>query len=59
MQELSNSSFAIKLSSELPPDPIFVDKFRRAPTRGYYLSAMETKIALKNAYRYQKTALGH
>ena len=42
----------IKLSSELPPDPEFNPKYRRAPNRGFNLTEKETVIALKNALRY-------
>jgi urocanate hydratase len=42
----------IKLSSELPPDPVFDPTIRRAPDRGFDLNEMETVIAVKNALRY-------
>jgi urocanate hydratase len=42
----------IKLSSELPPNPEFNPKYRRAPNRGFNLTKRETVIALKNALRY-------
>ncbi|MGB5911417.1 MAG: urocanate hydratase [Promethearchaeia archaeon] len=42
----------VKLSEELPPDPIFKEGIRRAPNRGYTLSKKETELALKNALRY-------
>jgi len=42
----------IKLSDELPPDPVFKEGIRRAPNRGYNLNHNETIIALKNALRY-------
>ena len=42
----------IGLSAELPPEPKFEPGIRRAPHRGFELSAPETIIALKNALRY-------
>ncbi|RDE12679.1 MAG: urocanate hydratase [Candidatus Thorarchaeota archaeon] len=42
----------IKLSSELPPDPVFDPKYRRAPNRGFNLGNQETVLAVKNALRY-------
>jgi urocanate hydratase len=42
----------IKLSSELPPNPVFEPNIRRAPNRGFDLSPRETVIAVKNALRY-------
>ena len=42
----------IGLSHELPPEPKFKLGIRRAPHRGFALSAPETIIALKNALRY-------
>jgi len=45
-------AMTIKLSSELPPNPIFNPKIRRAPNRGFNLSPRETVIAVKNALRY-------
>jgi urocanate hydratase len=47
-----SKAMTIKLSPELPPDPEFDGKFRRAPNRGYTLSETDTVIALKNALRY-------
>ncbi|MBL7095495.1 urocanate hydratase [candidate division KSB1 bacterium] len=49
--QISNA-MKIKLSPELPPDPVFEDGIRRAPNRGLNLSKNETIIALKNALRY-------
>jgi urocanate hydratase len=40
------------LSTELPPDPVFQDSIRRAPSRGFNLSYEDTVTALKNALRY-------
>ncbi|TFH04994.1 MAG: urocanate hydratase, partial [Candidatus Thorarchaeota archaeon] len=47
----------IKLSSELPPKPVFDPKIRRAPDRGYSLSPDETVVAVKNALRYVPSEL--
>ncbi|MHA2187096.1 MAG: urocanate hydratase [Candidatus Thorarchaeota archaeon] len=47
-----SKAMTIKLSSELPPDPIFDPQYRRAPNRGFTLTQAETIIALKNALRY-------
>lgn len=52
MQTNVSKAMTIKLSSELPPDPIFDPKCGRAPTRGFSLSQQETVIAVKNALRY-------
>ncbi|MDF1538682.1 MAG: urocanate hydratase [Candidatus Thorarchaeota archaeon] len=42
----------IRLSDELPPDPVMDPQYRRAPNRGFALSESETVVALKNALRY-------
>lgn len=42
----------VKLFSELPPNPVFDTKYRRAPDRGFSLSQQETVLAVKNALRY-------
>ncbi len=42
----------IRLGSELPPMPSFVEGIRRAPDRGYTLTPEKTVTALKNALRY-------
>ena len=42
----------IKLSQELPKYSKFFEGIRRAPSRGYRLNAIQTKLALKNALRY-------
>ncbi|MFW9962256.1 MAG: urocanate hydratase [Candidatus Sifarchaeia archaeon] len=47
-----SKSMTIKLSSELPPEPVFEPQYRRAPNRGYNLSPAETIVAVKNALRY-------
>ncbi len=49
--EISNA-MSIKLSSELPPDPVFDTRYRRAPNRGFDLTTAETIVAVKNALRY-------
>ncbi len=46
------AAMQIKLDSELPEKPEFVEGIRRAPSRGFHLSKEQTKIALKNALRY-------
>ena len=52
-----SKAMRIKLSSELPPEPIFDSRYRRAPDRGFDLKRNETVIALKNALRYVPTEL--
>jgi urocanate hydratase len=52
-----SKAMTIKLPPELPPDPMFDSRFRRAPDRGYTLSETDTVIALKNALRYVPTKL--
>jgi len=47
----------LQLSKELPPEPIFNEKTRRAPNRGYNLNRNDTITALKNALRYIPTSL--
>jgi urocanate hydratase len=47
-----SKAMTIKLSSELPPAPVFDPKYRRAPDRGYNLNPPETVVAVKNALRY-------
>ena len=47
-----SKAMKIKLSDELPPDPVFKEDIQRAPNRGYDLNRDETIIALKNALRY-------
>lgn len=49
--------YEIKLSTELPPYPIFESGIRRAPDRGLELNQAEIKQALKNALRYIPTEL--
>ena len=45
-------AMTIKLSSELPPEPVFDSRYRRAPNRGFNLTPSETVTAVKNALRY-------
>jgi urocanate hydratase len=52
-----SQAMKIKLSSELPPNPVFDTKIRRAPDRGFDLNEMEAVIAVKNALRYIPTEL--
>ena len=47
-----SKAMKIKLSDELPPDPVFKEDIQRASNRGYDLNRDETIIALKNALRY-------
>jgi urocanate hydratase len=47
-----SKAMRIKLPSELPPNPGFDSKIRRAPDRGFDLNEVETVIAVKNALRY-------
>ena len=47
-----SKAMTIKLSSELPSEPVFDPQYRRAPNRGYDLTPAETVIAVKNALRY-------
>ena len=42
----------LTLPAELPAKKDFVPGIRRAPDRGFHLSAAQTKTALKNALRY-------
>ena len=42
----------LTLPDELPAKKDFVPGIRRAPDRGFHLSAAQTKTALKNALRY-------
>ena len=42
----------IRLPDELPSYPKFISGIRRATSRGYNLTPMQTKLALKNALRY-------
>ncbi len=47
-----SQAMTIKLSNELPLDPVFEIGIRRAPNRNFTLNKNETVIALKNALRY-------
>ncbi|MBN2279873.1 MAG: urocanate hydratase [Candidatus Marinimicrobia bacterium] len=49
---MENKNITIRLSDQLPPNPVFKEGIRRAPSRGYQLNERETKTALKNALRY-------
>ncbi|MBP7333572.1 MAG: urocanate hydratase, partial [Candidatus Cloacimonas sp.] len=44
--------FEVHLPSELPPEPTFEPKIRRAPDRGLDLSKKDIALAVKNALRY-------
>ena len=52
MKHEVSKSMVIKLPPELPPDPQFDPKYRRAPNRGHTLSENDTVTAVKNALRY-------
>ena len=47
-----SKAMSIKLTSEFPSDPVFDERYRRAPDRGFRLNERETIVALKNALRY-------
>ncbi|WP_040413110.1 urocanate hydratase [Desulfosporosinus sp. OT] len=47
-----SQAMTVKLESELPDKPEFIEGIRRAPDRGFSLTLAQTKIALKNALRY-------
>jgi len=47
----------LTLPEKLPARKNFVSGIRRAPDRGFSLSAAQTKVALKNALRYIPSAL--
>ncbi len=49
---LNGLAMTIKLDDELPEYPKFDETKRRAPDRGWTLSASETELALQNALRY-------
>ncbi|MDR3563608.1 MAG: urocanate hydratase [Negativicutes bacterium] len=46
------AAMTIKLDAGLPPLPEFEQGIRRAPSRGFKLTAAQTEVALKNALRY-------
>jgi len=52
-----SKAMTIKLSSNLPPEPVFDPQHRRAPNRGYDLTPSETVVAVKNALRYVPESL--
>jgi len=52
VDSFARSAMQITLPPELPPAPQFVPGIRRAPDRGYDLSAEDTIVAVKNALRY-------
>jgi len=52
-----SEAMTIKLSSELPPKPVFDPNIRRAPNRGFDLSPHDTIVAVKNALRYVPESL--
>ncbi len=52
MDSFARNAMQITLPPELPPAAQFVPGIRRAPDRGYDLSAEDTIVAVKNALRY-------
>lgn len=52
MNKTASEAMKIKLDNKLPDYPSFKEDIRRAPDRGYRLTALQTKLALKNALRY-------
>lgn len=52
MNKTASEAMKIKLDNKLPDYPSFKEDIRRAPDRGYRLTASQTKLALKNALRY-------
>ena len=46
------NGMTIKLESELPAYPTFIEGIRRAPKREFRLTKEQTELALKNALRY-------
>ncbi len=51
------NAMRIRLDEALPAYPAFVPGVRRAPDRGFRLSAAQAEVALKNALRYVPEAL--
>lgn len=47
-----SEAMTIKLDNQLPEMPKFVEGIRRAPDRGFTLTADQAEVALKNALRY-------
>jgi urocanate hydratase len=52
-----SKTMTIKLTSDLPPEPVFDSQYRRAPDRGFNLSSSDAIIAVKNALRYVPESL--
>lgn len=50
--KMIDEAMDVKLDAVLPEYPEFVAGIRRAPSRGFRLSAAQTEVALKNALRY-------
>jgi urocanate hydratase len=57
MTKTAKSFQKLSLPGQLPDKKEFVAGIRRAPDRGFFLTAAQTKIALKNALRYIPAAL--
>ena len=52
MQQHVADAMTIKLTGPLPDSKPFIEGIRRAPDRGFKLTAAQTETALKNALRY-------
>ena len=52
MKQNQNTARRLGLPEKLPAKKDFVPGIRRAPDRGFSLSAAQTRVALKNALRY-------
>jgi len=50
--EQTSAAMQIQPEKGLPNKPDFVPGIRRAPSRGFHLSAAQTEVALRNALRY-------
>ena len=57
MLEYTKDTLKIEPEKVLPPMPAFVPGIRRAPSRGFHLTAAQTEVALKNALRYVDPSL--
>jgi urocanate hydratase len=47
-----SKAMRIKLPDELPSEPAFDSRYRRAPSRGFTLSERDAVLAVRNALRY-------
>jgi urocanate hydratase len=57
MPKIAKNCRHLSLPEQLPPKKEFVPGIRRAPDRGFSLTAAQTKTALKNALRYIPASL--